>query len=78
MKRETKAVEYLSVAEVAAGLGVSNPTVVRRFEHLDGVLDLGSQESMHRRRHRILRIPRSVLDRYIAEHQANRPHHQRK
>ena len=59
--------EYLTPAEVADILKVSLNTVIRRFENVPGVVDLGSEEKMHRRRYRTLRIPRSVLNRFIAE-----------
>jgi transcriptional antiterminator len=58
---------YLRPDEVAAILNVSVTTVTRQFAMLDGVLDLGSPTSCHKRRKRILRIPRSTLERYIAE-----------
>jgi hypothetical protein len=48
-------------------LNVSVTTVTRQFATLEGVLDLGSPTSCHKRRKRILRIPRSTLERYIAE-----------
>ena len=59
--------EYLTPAEVAEILKVSLNTVIRRFENVAGVIDLGSEEKMHKRRYRTLRIPRSVLNRFIAE-----------
>lgn len=58
---------YLKPDEVAAILNVSVTTVTRQFATLEGVLDLGSHTSCHKRRKRILRIPRSTLERYIAE-----------
>jgi Helix-turn-helix domain len=59
--------EYLTPAEVAEILKVSLNTVIRRFENVPGVIDLGSTENMHKRRYRTLRIPRSVLNRFVAE-----------
>jgi hypothetical protein len=59
--------EYLTPAEVAEILKVSLNTVIRRFENIAGVIDLGAEEKMHKRRYRMLRIPRSVLNRFIAE-----------
>ena len=61
--------EYLTPAEVAEILKVSLNTVIRRFEKVPGVIDLGGEERMHKRRYRTLRIPRSVLTRFIAENQ---------
>jgi hypothetical protein len=58
---------YLTPLQVAEELNVSTDTVLRRFAHEPGVIDLGSPETMHKRRHRVLRIPRCVLDRVIRE-----------
>lgn len=58
---------FLRPDEVAAILNVSVTTVTRQFAALDGVIDLGTPTSCHKRRKRILRIPRSTLERYIAE-----------
>jgi hypothetical protein len=65
--------ELHTPAEVAALLKVSEDTVIRRFGDLPGVIDLGSPELVGRktgrkRRYRIIRIPRAVLDRFIVEH----------
>jgi hypothetical protein len=67
MDNETNYSTYLTPDEVAAILSVSVTTVIRQFAKLEGVLDLGSPASCHKRRKRILRIPRSTLDRYISE-----------
>jgi AraC-like DNA-binding protein len=61
--------EYLTVEEVATVLNVSRNTVTRLFEHMEGVIDLGTPEKMHKRRRRILRISRRTLNRFIAERQ---------
>jgi AraC-like DNA-binding protein len=66
--------EYLTVEEVAALLNVSHNTVTRLFEHMEGVIDLGHPEKMHKRRRRILRISRRTLDRFIAERQVQVRH----
>jgi hypothetical protein len=71
MKRELTTT-YLSVFEVATVLGVSTNTVLRKFAALPGVIDIGSSETMHKRRKRILRIPRSTLEQFIQQHQAKR------
>jgi hypothetical protein len=57
--------EYLSPDQVAAILSVSTNTVIRLFEGVEGVVDLGSPETMHKRRKRCLRIPRPALDRFL-------------
>jgi hypothetical protein len=58
-------IEYLTVAQVAAILNVSTDTVIRKFGNQPGVIDLGSPEATHKRRYRMLRIPRHVLNRVL-------------
>lgn len=62
--------EYLTPKEVAKILRVTRDTVLRRFIGLPGVIDIGSEEKMHKRRYRVVRIPRTALERYIIEHKA--------
>lgn len=57
--------EYLTPQEVADILKISTDTVIRRFESLPGVLDLGSSESRFKRGYRVIRIPRQTLERFI-------------
>ena len=57
--------ELLNVAEVAAILKVSPDTVVRRFANLKGVLNLGSEGTRHKRRYRLLRIPKAVVEKVV-------------
>lgn len=59
--------EYLTVAEVAAVLKTSKDTVLRRFAGRAGVLNLGTPETLHKRRYRSLRIPRTALNEFIVE-----------
>lgn len=61
--------ELLTVSEVAGVLKVSQDTVLRRFEGQAGVVDLGSGESVRKRKrsYRVIRIPRTVLDKFISE-----------
>ncbi|HEX3321945.1 MAG TPA: hypothetical protein VHR84_14650 [Terriglobales bacterium] len=61
--------ELLTPAEVAALLKVSTDAVIRRFSTVAGVIDLGTEEDTRRRkrRYRILRIPRTVLERFLNE-----------
>jgi Mn-dependent DtxR family transcriptional regulator len=59
--------DFLSVNEVAEILNVSRDTVTLRFENLDGVVDLGHEETRQKRRYRNLRIPRRVLEKYLKE-----------
>ena len=57
--------ELLTVSEVAEILGVGEDTVTRRFAKVKGVIDLGSPETPKRRRYRVLRIPKSVLEKFL-------------
>ncbi len=59
--------EYLTVAEVADMLDVSEDTVRRMFANEPGVINLGHEQEPGSRRYRILRIPRRVLNRVINE-----------
>ena len=61
--------EYLTLEQVATILNVSTDTVSRHFEHLEGVIDLGTPETRNKRRKRILRIPRHTLQSYILKRQ---------
>ncbi len=54
-----------SVDEAAAILGRSRRTVIRMFEKEPGVLVWNEPETMHKRRYRVLRIPRAVLERVL-------------
>jgi AraC-like DNA-binding protein len=64
--------EYLTVAKVASILNVSPSTVARQFGSMEGVIDLGTPERMHKRRRWILRIPRRALEQFIASRQVRR------
>jgi hypothetical protein len=59
--------EFYTPQEVAAILKVSSDTVYRRFADFPGVIDLGSPEDRFKRRYRVLRIPREVLAKFVAE-----------
>lgn len=58
--------ELLTVAEVASVLKCSDDAVVRRFAKMPGVIDLGRAETRHKRRYRVLRIPRAVVEKYLS------------
>src|SRR5215472_16307506 len=62
----------LTVREVAAVMKCSEDAVSRIFAKLPGVIDLGRAETKDKRRYRVLRIPRSVLEQYLMKH-AGRP-----
>ena len=57
--------ELLTIEEVATILNISPDTVTRRFAKVKGVIDIGSPETPRRRRYRVLRIPKSVLEKYL-------------
>ena len=57
--------EFFTIAEVAKMLKVSPDTVSRLFGNEPGVIDLGAPERLHKRRYRVLRIPVSVLNRFL-------------
>ncbi len=59
--------ELLTVKDVAVVLKVSEDTVVRRFAKVKGVIDLGTGETRHKRRYRVLRIPKSVVEGHLAK-----------
>jgi hypothetical protein len=60
---------YLTIAQVAERLVVSEATATDRFENLDGVIDMGAPASMHKRRRRALRVPLRTFQKYVADHQ---------
>jgi len=45
--------------------GVGEDTVTRRFAKVKGVIDLGSPETPKRRRYRVLRIPKAVVEKLV-------------
>src|SRR6266481_9054101 len=59
--------ELLTVSQVAEVLKVSEETVVRRFAKYKGVVDLGASDSRDKRRYRVLRIPKTIVERYLVE-----------
>jgi hypothetical protein len=58
---------FLTPSEVAKILKISTDGVLRKFSDRPGVLDLGSEETRFKRRYRVLRIPREVLEKFIIE-----------
>jgi hypothetical protein len=59
--------EMLTPREVAQILKVSVDTVIRRFGDMPGTINLGSEETFGKRRYRLLRIPRPVLEKFLIE-----------
>ncbi len=54
---------HYSIGEVAKLWSLSEKTVRRMFESEPGVIQWGSEEVLHKRGYRTLRIPESVLHR---------------
>ena len=55
----------LSINEAAELTGLSPQTMTRMFEDVPGVIIIDRPETMHKRRHRTIRIPRAVFDRVL-------------
>ena len=56
--------QLLTVRDVAEVLQCSEDSVIRRFAKMDGVIDLG-KTTLGVRRYRVLRIPKTVVERYL-------------
>lgn len=59
--------ELLTVRDVATVLKCSDDAVVKRFAKMAGVIDLGKAETRNRRQYRVLRIPKAVVEKYLAD-----------
>lgn len=59
--------ELLTTRDVAAILKCSEDAVARRFAKVPGVIDLGRAETRGKRRYRVLRIPKSIVEKYLSE-----------
>ncbi len=57
----------LTVKDVATILQCGEDSVVRRFAKIPGVIDLGKPETRSRRRYRVLRIPKVVVEQYLTK-----------
>lgn len=56
--------QLLTVRDVSEVLQCSEDSVIRRFAKMDGVIDLG-KTTLGVRRYRVLRIPKTVVERYL-------------
>ena len=56
--------QLLTVRDVSEVLQCSEDAVIRRFAKMDGVIDLG-KSTLGVRRYRVLRIPKTVVERYL-------------
>ena len=59
--------EMVNVAEISAALKISPDTVVRRFGELKGTVNLGTEETRGKRRYRVLRWPKHVIEKEIGQ-----------
>ena len=59
--------------EVAAIWNVSVDTVIRRFRSKPGVIEIGNDETLHKRRKTLMRIPESVVERIHESHRSKSP-----
>lgn len=63
--------DMLTVSQIAAIAGRSRRTIIRWFETEPDVFVMDNPETLHKRRYRTLRIPRTVLDRVMQRRLAN-------
>jgi hypothetical protein len=61
--------QHYTPTEVAQMLKVSSDTILRKFADYPGVIDLGAPEKGSKRRYRVLRIPHSVLEKFLIDMQ---------
>jgi hypothetical protein len=59
--------ELLTLRDVAEVMKISEDSASRIFARMDGVIDLGQSNGRRRRRYRMLRIPRTVLEAYLSK-----------
>jgi hypothetical protein len=57
--------EFFTVDEIAKLLTMRPDSIARQFGNEPGVIDLGSPETRHKGRYRVLRIPATVLNRLL-------------
>jgi hypothetical protein len=55
---------HYTLQEVARILNVTPVTVQRLFRGVPGVIEFGSDETLHKRKRKFMRIPESVLIRF--------------
>ena len=64
----------LTVKDVAQIMRCLEDKVIRVFARMDSVIDLGRPENLSRRRYRVLRIPKQVVERYLTTKAARSIH----
>lgn len=60
--------QHYTPAQVAAILNVSVDTVIRWFRKTPGVIAVGNEETLYKRRKQTIRIPQSVLAQWHLQH----------
>src|SRR5690348_9585960 len=58
--------ELLTVRDVATIMKCSDDNVTKLFADKPGVIDLGRAETRYRRKYRVLRIPKTVLEAFLS------------
>ena len=64
--------DMLTPEEVASILRISSHAVIKKLGDREGVVDLGWPGTKFRRRYRVLRIPRELVEQYIDETRVRR------
>ena len=57
--------QVYTINELATMLGLSRQTVIRLFENESGIILIERPETMHKKRHRTIRVPRAVYQRVL-------------
>jgi hypothetical protein len=63
-EKEIKAL-FAQIPKTFPSEKIATATVTRRFAKVKGAIDLGSPETPKRRRYRVLRIPKSVVEKFL-------------
>jgi hypothetical protein len=58
--------ELMTIRDVAEVMKISEDAVTRLFANMPGVIDLGRAENRHKRQYRVLRIPKTVVEKFLA------------
>lgn len=58
--------DLLTINEVATVLRCSPDSATKRMTGVPGVIDLGTAETRTKRRYRVLRVPRAVLEKFLS------------
>jgi predicted site-specific integrase-resolvase len=65
--------KHYTPQEAAEIYHVSTDTIYRWFRDEPGVIEAGSDERLHKRKKKMIRIPRSVLERFHQQHRTVKP-----